>query len=120
MRPNRATWPAAPRRVPRPSRSYSLIRPSTSARTVAKGTIRSVPDDSAAPAARRDESMNVRPRASEPSLTPAQNLGLACQRAPVHRAVGSVAPCNMMPVPSLGGLVIVPAGLGTIGGRRMT
>jgi hypothetical protein len=34
------------------NRSYSLIRPSTSAWTVAKGTIRSVPDDSAAPAAR--------------------------------------------------------------------
>ena len=37
---------------PDSNRSYSLIRPSTSARTVAKGTIRSVPDDSGAPAAR--------------------------------------------------------------------
>src|SRR5215207_4552003 len=62
MRPNRATWPAAPRRVPRPYRSCSLIRPSTRARTVANGTIRSVPDDLDSPAARRDESMNVGPR----------------------------------------------------------
>jgi hypothetical protein len=37
---------------PDSNRSYSLIRPSTSARTVANGTIRSLPDDSGALAAR--------------------------------------------------------------------
>jgi hypothetical protein len=80
------------------NRSYSLIRPSTSARTVANGTIRSVPDDSDAPAARLGSRPSWQRSMIHASLVP---VACAACATDTHWASGAPAP-EAMPS-SLGG-----------------